>query len=206
MEITGLLLCAGLSSRMGDNKTLLTYNHSTFISIILLKMIRVCSKIVVVTGHQQKKIRDVIYSDETLKPFIEKVKVVENENYTSGMFTSLKRGIKEIRDGFVFYHFVDNPTLPQNFYTDFQKQVNKNYNWFQPVYNGKKGHPIIIDNFVARLILAEDENSSLKTLSLNNQLKKFYWASDYPQILNDIDTPADYKKLNYNDEHLRKNY
>ncbi|MBZ0199209.1 MAG: NTP transferase domain-containing protein [Ignavibacteriaceae bacterium] len=206
MELTGLLLCAGLSARMGYNKTLLNYNNSSFISNILFKMNRVCSKLIVVTGYQHKIISKAINEDESLKPFIDKVTVVENENYIKGMFTSLKQGIKEIDSGYILYHFVDNPSLPLNFYIDFQMQVNKNNNWFQPVFGGKKGHPIIIDDFVAKLILAEDENSNLKSLSLNNHIKKFYWVCDYPEILYDIDTPADYKMLKNEDEHIRKNY
>jgi len=55
-KITGLLLSAGTSSRMGENKALLPYNESDFISTILFKMEHVCSKIIVVTGYQSEKI------------------------------------------------------------------------------------------------------------------------------------------------------
>jgi molybdenum cofactor cytidylyltransferase len=194
-EITGLLLSAGTSSRMGENKALLRYNESDFISTILLKMEPVCSELIVVTGYQSEKIKSAIRKDKHLLNFCKKIIFVENKFFSKGMFTSLQAGLTEVNSKYILYHFVDNPTLPEYFYNEFLLNVNEKFNWLQPVYKNKKGHPILFDNLTAKLILSAAETSNLKAVSQSLKIKKFYWNSPYPEILNDIDTKEDFQKI-----------
>jgi len=195
-KITGLLLSAGTSSRMGENKALLPYDDSNFISTILLKMEPVCSKIIVVTGYQSEKIKDAVRKDKHLLNFCKRIIFVENKSFSKAMFTSLQAGLREVSTKYILYHFVDNPTLPNYFYNEFLLNVNEKFNWFQPIYKNKKGHPVLFDNLTAKLILNAAETSNLKAVSQNLKIKKFYWDCPYSDILKDIDTKTDFQKIN----------
>ncbi|MDZ7765977.1 MAG: NTP transferase domain-containing protein [Melioribacteraceae bacterium] len=83
------------------------------------------------------------------------IKFVFNENYKSGMFTSLQAGLTNTNTNWYLYHFVDQPSLPLNFYSDFANQIDDQSNWIQPTYQNRKGHPILFDNYVKEMILKE---------------------------------------------------
>ena len=194
---TGLLIAAGLSSRMGKPKALLLQHDLPFAIIILKKMILVCDKIVVVLGHSAKKI------EEELKVFINNsdelkssVKFVTNEQFKMGMFSSLKCGLNEVKNSaWLLYHFVDQPGLPKKFYQEFADQIDNEYDWIQPAYNNEKGHPLLLHNSIFKSILELLDDSSLKEISKNNEVKKKLWDCNHKEVLQDIDYPSDLKQL-----------
>ena len=126
IKSTGLLIAAGLSSRMGKPKALLLQDELPFAIVILKKMLLVCDKVVVVLGHNADKIK------KELQVFINKsdelklrVKFVTNEHFEKGMFSSLKYGLNvEINSKWFLYHFVDQPGLPEEFYQEFTEQID----------------------------------------------------------------------------------
>ncbi len=192
----GLLIAAGFSSRMGKPKALLMNDDLPFAIVILKKMILVCDKIVVVLGHSSEKIK------RELQVFINKsdelklrVKFVTNENFEKGMLSSLKYGLNaELNSKWLLYHFVDQPGLPEEFYQEFTTQIENNYDWIQPSYNSKKGHPLLLQSSIFNSILELPDNSSLKEISMNNKTKKKFWDCKYKEILQDIDYPSDLKE------------
>ena len=92
------------------------------------------------------------------------------------------------------YHFVDQPHLHQQFYSEFIKQIETKFNWIQPEYNIKKGHPILLHSSLIPNIL-DSNSTSLKEISHLPEIKKKIWNCKYPQIVEDIDTNEDYQKL-----------
>jgi len=192
----GLLIAAGFSSRMGKPKALLLQDELPFAIVILKKMILICDKIVVVFGHSSEKIK------RELQVFINKsdelklrVKFVTNENFEKGMLSSLKYGLNaELNSKWLLYHFVDQPGLPEEFYQEFITQIENNYDWIQPSYNSKKGHPLLLQSPIFNSILELPDNSSLKEISMNNKTKKKFWDCKYKEILQDIDYPSDLKE------------
>ena len=193
----GLLIAAGFSSRMGKPKALLLQDGLPFAIVILKKMILICDKIVVVFGHSSEKIKRELqvfinYSDE-LKP---RVKFVTNEQFEKGMFSSLKCGLNELKNSeWLLYHFVDQPGVPAIFYRKFTDQIDNEYNWIQPTYKNEKGHPLLLHNFIFSSILELPDDSSLREISRNTEVKKKYWDCANKEILQDIDYPSDLKQL-----------
>lgn len=197
IEPTGLLIAAGLSSRMGKPKALLLQDDLPFAIVILKKMILVCDNIVVVLGHSDEKIKDVLQvfidnSDE----LISSVKFVTNEQFEKGMFSSLKCGLNKVKNSEWFlYHFIDQPGLPKKFYRELTDQIDNEYDWIQPTYNNEKGHPLLLHNSILNSILELPDDSSLKEISKNNKVKKKLWDCKHKEILQDIDYPSDLKQL-----------
>lgn len=189
MRVSGLILAAGLSGRMNSFKPLLKIKNQTIIQIIVDKLLNVCDNVVIVTGFKSGEIKSVIEKSD-------RIKFVFNEEYEEGMFTSLKKGLSELSNSdWTIYHFVDQPFLPRSFYSEFVAQIDQRYNWVQPEFNSVKGHPILIDRSIYQIILNEGDDSSLRNISAKSLIKKFIWDCNYPQILDDMDTQEEFKKL-----------
>ncbi len=184
-----VILSAGLSTRMGEFKPLLNYNGLTFIENIINKTIDFVKSIFIVTGYNKNLIEDLIIT----KYLNKNVYLVYNENYKNGMFQSLLTGLSKIENNnYCLYHFVDQPTIPNSFYKNFIAQIDETNDIFQPVYKGKKGHPLIFSfNFIKHL-LNSNINSNLKYEMKNFTNKVKYWECDYPEVLKDFDTKDDY--------------
>lgn len=194
-NITGLLLCAGLSGRMGTSKALMIFEDLPFAVQIIKNLLLVCWEVVVVVGHESEKVKSEILKclapDEAVK-----LKFVFNDNYKSGMFSSLQCGLRKItQSDWTLYHFVDQPSLPVKFYGQFVKQLSAESNWVQPSYKNKLGHPILFNNNVTEMILKLSENNSLRDLSNDQRIKKQIWDCNYPEVLQDIDTIEQYNNL-----------
>ena len=192
----GLLIAAGLSSRMGKPKALLLQDDLPFAIVILKKMNLVCDKIIVVLGHSAEKIKKelqvFINNSDELKS---SVKFVTNEQFEKGMFTSLKSGLNEVKNSeWILYHFVDQPGLPEKFYREFKDQIDDEYDWIQPTYKNEKGHPLLLHNSIFNSILEQPDDSSLKEISKSNKVKIKLWDCKHKEILQDIDYPSDLKQ------------
>jgi molybdenum cofactor cytidylyltransferase len=194
---TGLLIAAGLSKRMGEPKALLLKDDLPFTIVILYKMLLVCDRVVVVLGHNadtiKKKLQEFIHKSDELRL---RINFVTNEDFEKGMFSSLKCGLNvEINADWILYHFVDQPGLPEEFYQEFTEQMDNEYDWIQPSYNSKNGHPLLLQSSIFNSILELPDDSSLKEFSLNNTVKKKLWDCKYKEILQDIDFPSDLKTV-----------
>lgn len=192
-SIDALLISAGYSGRMGDFKPLLKINDKTFLQIILEKLLQVCSKVVVVTGFKNEMVEKEIENLKKVYPGIfENVSCVFNEIYYDGMFTSIQKGIQLLYNSdWVIFHFVDQPLIPNNFYSELVNQIDDNYDWVQPVYNYTNGHPVIFRKTIFDSIISAPFNFRMQLIRDDNSVKKKFWLTDYPEILHDFDTKED---------------
>ena len=192
IKLSGILIAAGLSSRMGKPKALLPYQEKTFLEAILDKLLPVCDQVLVVLGCEAEQIKKTI----EFKIKSDKLHFIYNPQYQSGMLTSLQAGISKVTNSpWILYHFVDQPGVPATFYSDFITALDNNYEWIQPRFRLKNGHPILINQSLFESIIQLSPNSSLREISLNPDIKKRYWDCTYPEIFQDIDDPEDYQKL-----------
>lgn len=193
-SLNGIILSAGFSSRINDFKPLLQMpGGKSFICTIAGKLSQVCDKIIIVTGYMHKEVSE--HVSESLKDV--NYKIVFNPHYNEGMFSSLQAGVKESDSDWILYHFVDQPGLPDDFYSEFILQIDDSYNWIQPVNKGRKGHPVLFNKDVKRLILSGNQSESLKNIGHNKSVVKKYWEFESELIQQDIDTDTDYR-LFYN--------
>jgi CTP:molybdopterin cytidylyltransferase MocA len=181
---------------MEDFKPLLNYDGKTFVSSILEKLYPVCKKIGIVTGFKSNEVKYEI-NNFINKTNINnsKIQIIDNPGFETGMFSSLQTGLKELSMcDWLIYHFVDQPHLPANFYPEFIDQIENGYDWIQPQYNHKKGHPILLNKSLFVKIL-DLKIESLKEIGQSQSTKKKIWNCTYPQVVEDIDTQEDYQKL-----------
>jgi len=193
-KINGLLIAAGLSERMGEFKPLMLYKDKSFVVTIVEKLLTVCERVVVVTGFQKEKIEELIKSKFSIlnSQFSIRVDCVYNPNYEKGMFTSLQAGLTAIKySDWILYHFVDQPFHEEKFYKELVNQVDNKYDWVQPVYDGKEGHPVIFRKTMFQKILTAHPSSSLRLIRDDSETKIKKWECGYYQILSDFDSKED---------------
>jgi len=196
--VNALLISAGLSSRMGNFKPLIKLENQTFVTTVAKKLLSVCKNVTVVTGYKSNELeKEIRYSFQnengTLSP---NVKCVFNPEYGSGMFSSVKTGLAEMKNSdWVIFHFVDQPMIPIGFYRELILQIDDSYDWIQPVYDLKQGHPVLFKNSVFPKILNAPTNYLMRLIREDEEVKKKYWVTDYKYILEDLDTQEDLLKI-----------
>ncbi len=192
--ISCLIIAAGLSSRMVKFKPLLDFNNKSFLSSIIDKTKSVSTNVIVVTGYNSHLIEQHIFDNYSIDD--QNIKIIYNPDYKKGMFTSIKKGVENARKSeWIFFHQVDQPNLSKEFYHDFVNQIDTKYDWIQPMFKGQKGHPIIFGKKIIQKIDASNLESNLRIVGNSSDIIKKYWECHYPEILTDLDTPADYNKI-----------
>ncbi len=178
MQYDSVVLAAGYSSRAGSDKMALTIGSRTILERVLETLGEICGKIVVVAGHHRESTAQILkkYSNVTM---------VVNKDYDSGMFSSVKRGVGEMNRDF-FLVPGDYPLIKKETY---QKLMNGTGDMIVPVYNGRKGHPVLIRQNLIEAILSEPIDSNLKVFRDSQKVQ--YIEVDDEGILLDVDTPED---------------
>ena len=189
-NISGILLAAGLSTRMGEPKQLLPFGESTIVETVVDSMLGAkFEEIIVVVGHR---------SDEIQKQLgTRTIKTVFNPEYRDGMLTSAQAGVRALEGSDAFaLMLVDQPFITSALIdqvVDAYLQTRKGI--AVPSYNYKRGHPVIFDYKYARDILAlTPESGGVRTLFKKYSHDIHYVMVDTDSVLRDIDNPEDYKR------------
>lgn len=160
LQISAVILAAGLSSRMKDFKPLLRVGDETMVeAVIHLFQKNHIIDIVVVTGHRS----------EELSPFVKNAGAIQvhNPHFRSGMLGSIQKGIKNINtesSGF-FLLPVDIPAVRSStvhrMILEFQKASD---NVIMPCFDDRSGHPPLVPCTMKKDILDLKTGSSLRDL------------------------------------------
>lgn len=186
MNISALILAAGYSSRMGDFKPLLTINNKTLLAHCVSRFKQAgIRNIVVVTGH---KADDLISEANSLG-----VDVVHNRKHDQGMFSSVIKGVKSMRqyEGF-FLLPVDIPLFHTATVTSLIQSFDGN-EVLIPVYRHQQGHPPLIPCKYIKKIIEHDGQNGLRGILTSLPMSEIkVWDRG---ILLDADTPEAFFKL-----------
>lgn len=182
MKIEGVILAAGYSSRANGFKMEFEIEGKAILKRCIESLYDVCNRIIVVSGYNHERIEGLVreYS---------KVEVVYNENFHKGMFSSVKKGISNVKAERFFLTPGDYPFINKEVCT---KLAEYSEEIVIPSFNKKGGHPILLNSSLIEEILMEDEDSNLK-LFLNKKLRTYVDVED-KGVLIDIDTEEEYKK------------
>lgn len=193
--ISAILLAAGLSQRMGKFKQLLTFRDQTFITSAITRLLESnIDELIVVLGFRADDVINCL-NKET---WVNKIKIVINENFHLGMTSSLQKGIRETQNNTKAFliALVDQPHIP----TEVIDQLIENYSQTQalivkPTHNGKSGHPIIIDARCKQEVLALEIDEGLNKVTRKYKTETLLVPTNSKAILEDFDTPEDYLNL-----------
>jgi molybdenum cofactor cytidylyltransferase len=191
-EIAGIVLAAGLSSRMGQSKPLMPWiNHKTVIEHILAQVAQVhLAQITVVTGYCAEQV--------AARAAAMGSPVIYNPDYAHGeMLSSLKVGLlaqpNTVSAALVILG--DQPRIE----IPIVQQILDAYALDQgeivaPVYRGERGHPILITRRFWDEIIALPSGGAPRDVIRQHRDVTHLIDVETDSVLSDIDTPEDYAR------------
>lgn len=190
MRVTAIVLAAGESRRMGRTKQTLPYGDSTIIEAIVdaLERSRV-DQIVVVLGANREEIAPLLAN--------RRVHLVTNPHSVDGMLSSAQCALNSLLEGDDAYLFVlgDQPQIDPAIIDSLIATAERSQNAiFLPVYQGRRGHPVLIRAALRAAILALPLTVGLNELIHRNADTVEEVPVQTPSVLKDIDTPEDYQE------------
>ncbi|MEK6409356.1 MAG: nucleotidyltransferase family protein [Acidobacteriota bacterium] len=189
--ISAVLLAAGESRRMGEFKQLLELRNKSFVEHCVDNLLasRV-GEVIVVTGHRESEVRRAIGD--------RRVKFAHNPEYQSGMASSIIRGVEAVPQtarAFVLA-LVDQPWIDASVINRIIETYEKAQTLIViPAYEGKNGHPILLDISLKEEILKMDPARGLRqVVGAHPREIARVEASDHG-VLEDCDLPEDYERI-----------
>ncbi len=188
METGAVVVAAGMSSRMGEFKPMLSIGSISIAQRVIATLRQAgASRIVVVTG----------YNAEELEWHLARSGVVflRNERYeTTHMFDSALIGLKYLRGKCrqVVFAPGDIPLFPS---ATAEAVLASGAELACPVCGGSRGHPILMSAEVIDRIAGDSGEGGLQGALARCGVPMTFVEVDDPGILHDADTPEDYKEL-----------
>jgi len=186
--IWAIVLAAGESRRMGSPKMVLPYEGMTIIEKVLENVLASdVEKVVTVLGSNK---------DEVLK-VIDKLPVLHcyNPNYKDGMLSSVKCGFEflpgDFRAAIVFLG--DQPMAETSVINKMINAYNESGKGILvPVFENKRGHPLLADKKYRDEIINLDDPEGLKGLLRRHPDDLLEVEAENSSVLIDIDTTEEY--------------
>ncbi len=186
--VGGLIVSAGLSSRMGDFKPLLPLGGKPMLQHTIDNMRRAgAQEIAVVTGHRAEDLRPIIAAMGARE--------VYNPDYaTTQMFDSIKLGLGYLanRVGRILMTPVDNPAIAPE---TFAAVLGESAPIVRPEYKGVGGHPLLFDSRLARFLAVYDGPGGMRGAMESCGIAIKQVPVDDIGIDLDADTPEEYTRL-----------
>ena len=195
-ETAALIVAAGMSSRMGDFKPMLTIGEMSIAERVITTFQQAgVGRIVVVTGYQAELLERHLASREVV--------FLRNERYQeTQMFDSACIGLRYLRGkcGRVLFTPVDIPLFTA---ATVRALLESDAPLACPVCDGKPGHPTMLSADLIDGILSDAGENGLQGALGRCGVPMTQVPVSDPGVLHDADTPADYQNLlRYHNEQL----
>ncbi|MBR8535492.1 XdhC family protein [Carboxylicivirga sediminis] len=188
-DVAMIILAAGMSKRMNAAKMLLPFGEQTIIETVVDASLH--SKVdhtVVVTGANAEQISQKINHLP--------VQLAFNADYAEGMLSSVQCGVRAV-DGFGAFFvlpgdqpFVQPATI--NRMVDAYRKSDKGL--VVPVFDGKKGHPVLISGKFREKINQLDPNIGLRQLFHQHADDIEYLEIESDEVVIDLDNREEYNE------------
>ena len=186
-----IILAAGESRRMGRPKLILPFGEKTMIEIVVDNAIQSkADEVLVVLGSGAEKIAEKIRDYP--------VKTTVNPEFRQGMLSSIQWGFKSLAEDTraALGMLGDHPLIPglvMDIIVDAYMQTGKGI--VLPVYNQRRGHPILIDMKYRDDVKRVSPDTGLRALVHNHAEDILEVEVDAQGVLRDIDTVEDYNQI-----------
>jgi molybdenum cofactor cytidylyltransferase len=188
-KMEAIVLAAGYSSRANAFKLTLPLGQITMLEQTISKFEGICSRVIVVAGFNAELIQEEVAKICNKNAFSFQIKIVYNENFDQGMFTSIQKGCQEVNTPTFFITPGDCPLVKKE---TLQLLAEQKGNVVIPSFHYKGGHPIKLSTQVKQKILGTNPESNLRVV-LNCFEKEYLNVVDLGVIM-DVDTQEDYQK------------
>ena len=189
---TAILLAAGESRRMGQLKALLQWQGASLLQHQVKTLLSAgVDRVVVVVGHRAGELTALLEG-------IDGATWRLNPDYLEGKTTSIKAGLGALDSestGTVLVLNVDQPRSAETVRFLLDRHQRSGSLITIPEYEGKGGHPILLDaSLLGELLQIDEETLGVKAVVRRHQDSTARVAMDGPEVLWDLNTPEQYEE------------
>ena len=193
LRIGAVLLAAGEGARMGGvAKALIRLQGVPLIRrhLVVLSGAGV-DEVVVVTGHAHEAVQAQIQGFP--------LTLAHNPDYAEGQQSSVRVGLAALSGPFdlVLICLVDQPLIGAEDLTEligaFKKRTGGNI--LQPMVDGQRGNPVLIDDQACALVLASEAHLGCRQLMDRQPELVYAYASANRRFVTDLDTEQDLRAM-----------
>jgi molybdenum cofactor cytidylyltransferase len=186
--VSAILLAAGKSERMGKLKQLMPFGQSTILEQAIDNLLgSAVAEVIVVLGYRAEEIKKAIAA----RP----VKIAINPNYYKGMSTSIIAGLELVarQAQAVMLALGDQPSVDRQIINQLIEEFQRhNKGIVIPTYQGRRGHPIILDIKYKPELLKLKGDIGGREIIKNHPDDILEVAVAAESVISDIDTVSDY--------------
>ena len=190
--ITGIVLAAGLSTRMGRVKQLLPYGEHTVVEQVVSTLLASpVDEVLVVTGYQRAAVEAALAGWP--------VRAVFNPHYAEGeMLSSVQAGLQAVSSASqaALLAVGDMPAIQAEVVAQLVQAYQAAGDGFVyiPSYQMRAGHPVLAPRPYWPAILALPRGDNLRSVWRAPGTRIRWVVVDTPSVLRDMDTPEDYER------------
>jgi molybdenum cofactor cytidylyltransferase len=192
--LSAIVLAAGMSTRMGQNKLLLDFRDKPLIAHAVDTLLAAAiDEIIVVLGHEAEKVRGKLQG--------KRVMLVQNPDYQEGLSTSVRAGVEAVSvqaEGIMIY-LVDQPLLEpvdvNQLVRAFTRAKEVNKNIVVPFFQGQRGNPVIFDSLYREAMLGVAGDVGCKGVIQRYPDKVFVVEMENDHVIRDVDTVEEYEEV-----------
>ncbi len=193
------MLAAGKSERMGQWKMSLPWGKSTIIETSVKHALTACSRIILVSGWAHEELSR-LFDAPSWEEQREKIRIVKSANWETGMFASACCGFNAASGDvaglppWCFLCLGDMPEVSPGTYLRAASFMDSGClaGSVIPQFKGKKGHPVLLSREAVAYALSLSDTDSMRDVI--SAFPSLVIPACEIGVLNDIDTPEDYRK------------
>ena len=187
--ISAVVLAAGQSKRMGQQKMLLPWGNITVIEKVINTLLGSgIDDIHIVVGGSRNHVIKILREYQ--------LDFIINKNFRNGeMLTSLKLGIKSLQNDTEAALIVlgDQPQIESSIIQTIINRFKSSQNpIIVPSYKMKRGHPLLISRQLWKALLMLSPPMTLRDFLNENNKIIDYLIVNNNSVIQDLDTPEDY--------------
>jgi molybdenum cofactor cytidylyltransferase len=193
--IAGVILAAGMSTRMGSPKQLLKLGDRYLLQLVVEAAVKSkLEKIYLVLGYQHERILGKLHGLRK-NP---KIEILHNPGFEEGMSSSVKCGVGAAQSDFdaVMFLLGDQPFVSPKMINRLLTEYNKSDRQIcVPAFQGRRGNPAIFGSFFFKQLINISGDKGGRQIIQDNPEDVLVLPIKDPKALFDIDNPEDLKKL-----------
>jgi molybdenum cofactor cytidylyltransferase len=203
--VSAVVLAAGMSTRMGRNKLLLTFRDKPLVVHAVDTLIASkAGEIIVVLGHESEKVWDRLedyVGQVSNRGQRRRVLLVKNPDYRDGLSTSVRTGVQAVSPEAeaIMVYLADQPLLEagdvDRIIEAFAAAKAENKMIVVPFFEGERGNPVILDGSLRDSILGIVGDVGCKGVIKRYHEKVYAIEMENDRVVRDVDDAQAYERL-----------
>jgi molybdenum cofactor cytidylyltransferase len=190
--LSAIVLAAGMSTRMGQNKLLLDFKDKPLIAHAVDTLLASeIDEVIVVLGHEADKVQEKLRGKQ--------VRLIQNPDYREGLSTSVRAGVNAVSSqaAGIMVYLADQPLLEPadanrilRAFTH-AKEVGKSI--VVPFFDGQRGNPVLLDSLYREAILGVVGDVGCKGVIRRYPDQVFVVEMENDHVVRDVDNMEEYE-------------